>query len=373
VLALFVGACGDDDSESEPATGGGGEAAANPVVESAQKELDGARGPLTFEPPGPAIDTSSLKGKKILLGIIDARVPILSQVARATSEAAGEVGIETSTFDAKSQFPRMAQAVQQAIDQKVDGFVSLGLPIEALPEPFEQLEAAGIPSVTVTTHQPDPDAPGQSGVATTANSAPDFTKAARLMASKAVVDTEGKANVAIIETKEIGISKTIVEGMRSVLDECSECKVQVTSVALADWATKVTPTAQSIIRRDPNVNYILTIFDDMAIFATAGVNQAGAADRVKVAGFNGTPAALKLIKDGDVFSADAGQPARWQGWHVLDQVMRGMLDEEPGNPVMPIRYFDDENLGDLDPDDEASLYGDPKFEEGFRELWGLQG
>jgi ribose transport system substrate-binding protein len=149
--------------------------------------------------------------------------------------------------------------------------------------------------------------------------------------------------------------------------------VEVTSVALADWATKVTPTAQSIIRRDPNVNYILTIFDDMAIFATAGVNQAGAADRVKVAGFNGTPAALKLIKDGDVFAADAGQPAEWQGWHVLDQVMRSMLEEEPGNPVMPIRYFDDENLGELNPDDEASLYGDPKFKEGFRELWGLQG
>jgi ribose transport system substrate-binding protein len=111
----------------------------------------------------------------------------------------------------------------------------------------------------------------------------------------------------------------------------------------------------------------------MAIFATAGVNQAGAGDRVKVAAFNGSTAALKLIKDGDVLAADAGQPSQWQGWHVLDQIMRGMLKEDPGNPEMPIRYFDDENLSDLDPEDEAALYGNPDFEGGFKELWGLQG
>lgn len=378
---VLVAGCGGDDDE--PADGAAATAtataaaeetpAANPIVETAKSEIEAARAPLEFEAPGAAIDTSSLKGKKILIAIIDQRVPILAAVGRATEEAAGLVGIETSTWDAKSEFPRMGQAVQQAIDQKVDGLVSLGLPIEALPEPFKKLADAGIPSVSVTTHQPDPDAPGQGVAGVTANSAPNFFDAARLMASKAIVDTDGKANVAIIETKEIGVSKTIVEGMRSVLDECSECKVQVTSVALADWATKVTPTAQSILQKDPDVNYILTIFDDMAIFATAGVNQAGAGDRVKVAAFNGSTAALKLIKDGDVLAADAGQPSQWQGWHVLDQIMRGMLKEDPGNPEMPIRYFDDENLSDLDPEDEAALYGNPDFEGGFKELWGLQG
>lgn len=374
---LLLGGCGGDDSEAEPEGGQATETQAapetDPIVETARQEIEAAREELVFEAPGPPIDPTPLKGKRILVASIDQRVPILAAVGRATAEAAALVGIEVGTFDAKSQFPLMGQAVQQAIDQNYDGFVSLGLPVEALPEPFANLSEAGIPSVSVTTHEPDPDAPGQGAGDVYANSAPDFFRAARLMAAKAIVDTDGKANVAIIETQEIGVSKTLVEGMRSLLDECAECEVQVTSVALAEWATKITPTVTATLRRDPDVNYVLTIFDDMAIFATAGVNQAGAGDRVKVAGFNGTPAALKLIQTGDVFAADAGQPARWQGWHVLDQIMRGMLDQEAGNPEVPIRYFDDENLEGVNVDDEAELYGSPDFETGFRELWGLGG
>jgi ribose transport system substrate-binding protein len=376
VAAVLVGGCGGDSDSTTSATTGGAstQAEGNPDVAAAKAEIEAARKPLVFKEPGPAFDANKLKGKKILIAIIDARVPILSAVGHAVQEAAKPIGIKTVIRDAKSQFPRMGEAVQQAIDQKADALISLGLPAEALPEPFQKLKAAGIPSVTVTTHQPDANAPGQGGPNRTANSAPDFSKAAHLMADKAIIDTNGKANVAIIQTKEIGISKTIVAGMQDALQQCSGCKVSsVTSVALADWATKITPTAASIVRKDPNVNYILTIFDDMAIFATAGVNQAGAASRVKVAGFNGSPAALKLIQDGDVFAADAGQPSEWQGWHVLDQTMRTMLKQDPGDPVMPIRYFDDADLKGVDVKNEAALYGNPDFKDGFRKLWGLAG
>jgi ribose transport system substrate-binding protein len=370
--AVLLGMFGGFASRAAAKPNAGAGSAAD-IVTVAKLEIAAARKPLTWKAPGPPINTASLKGKRILIASIDQRVPILAAVGKATAAAAKQVGIKVTTFDAKSQFPLMGQSVQQAIDQHVDGFVSLGLPIQALPQPFKKLKAAGIPSVTVTTHEPKANAPGQGGILTYANSAPDFFKAARLMADTAVVDTNGKANVAIIGTKEIGISATLVAGMRSVLDKCSGCKVQLSDVALADWATKITPLAQSIVRRDPNVNYILTIFDDMAIFATAGVNQAGASDRVKVAGFNGTPAALKLIQTGHVFTADAGQPQEWQGWHVLDQVMRGMLKKKPGNPVMPIRYFDDQTLKGLNTNSQASLYGNPAFKQGFKKLWGIKG
>jgi ribose transport system substrate-binding protein len=142
---------------------------------------------------------------------------------------------------------------------------------------------------------------------------------------------------------------------------------------LAEWATALTPKVQAVIRKDPNVNYILPIFDDMAVFATAGIRQAGAQDRVKTAALDGTPAALKVIQEGDIYTANPGQPAGWVGWAAVDQAMRVMLGEEPGAPAIPHRLLNDENLEGIDVEDIDAPYGNPEYREGFRELWGLGG
>jgi ribose transport system substrate-binding protein len=192
------------------------------------------------------------------------------------------------------------------------------------------------------------------------------------VAAKAVVDTDGKVNATIFDTKEITPSPDVVRGMKSVLDKCSECKFDMNTTPLADWATALTPKAQAVVRKNPNLNYILPIFDDMGVFVTAGVQQAGVGDRVKVAALDGTPAALKVIQEGDVFTANPGQPTGWLGWHALDQAMRLMLGQKPGNPEIPSRLLDDENLEGVNVDDIDAPYGNPKYREGFRQLWGLQ-
>jgi ribose transport system substrate-binding protein len=53
--------------------------------------------------------------------------------------------------------------------------------------------------------------------------------------------------------------------------------------------------------------------------------------------------------------------------------MRGMLGLEPGNPEIPIRFFDDENLQDVDVNDLDEAYGNPDYRSGFMELWGVGG
>jgi ribose transport system substrate-binding protein len=177
--------------------------------------------------------------------------------------------------------------------------------------------------------------------------------------------------VVIFNCKEIKPSSSVVKGMKSMLDRCAGCEVAENSTPLAEWATALSGKAQSEVTRNPNANYFLPIFDDMAIFVTAGVRQAGATGRVKVASFNGTPAALKFVQEGDVFVADPGQSNNWIGWHSIDQAMRGMLGAKPSNPEIPIRFFDETNLRDVNVDDIDALYGNPQFRDGFTQLWGV--
>lgn len=365
---LPAAGCGDDES------GGGGEAAsgggeASAIVAEAQEMLDSARQPLEFKAPGPAIDATELEGKTVAIVSVDQRVPILAIANRSLEEAAKEVGIRVTLVDAKSQVTRMQQGIQAAA-RDADALILTGIPIAAVPAALEQ--AKDIPSVSVLNNQPEEGAPGQgAGELVYASSAPDYERGGALVAAQAVADTEGELVTEIFDTKEITPSPDVVRGMKSVLDECSTCEVSENTTPLAEWATALTPKAQSTIRRNPNLNYLLPIFDDMGIFLAAGIRQAGAADRVKVAALDGTPAALKLIQEDDVFTANPGQPTGWLGWHALDQAMRGMLDEEPGDPVIPSRLLDDSNLEGVDVDDIDAPYGDVRYREGFRELWGL--
>jgi len=366
---LPAAGCGDDESGGGEAASGGGDTSG--IVAEAQEMLDSARQPLEFTPPGPAIDATTLEGKTVAIVSVDQRVPILAIANRSLEEAANEVGISVTLVDAKSQVTRMQQGIQAAA-RDADALILSGIPIAAVPAALEQ--AKDIPSVSVLNNQPIDGAPGQgAGELVYASSAPDYERGGALVAAQAVVDTDGELVTEIFDTKEITPSPDVVRGMKSVLDKCSTCEVTENTTPLAEWATALTSKAQSTIRRNPNLNYMLPIFDDMGIFLSAGIRQAGAADRVKVAALDGTPAALKLIQEDDVFTANPGQPTGWLGWHALDQAMRGMLDEEPGDPVIPSRLLDDSNLEGVDVDDIDAPYGDVRYREGFRELWGLGG
>jgi ribose transport system substrate-binding protein len=367
VLGVLVAGCGDDDDNG--ATDGGDSGA---VVDDAQQRIDDTQQPLSFEPPGPAVDAAQVSGRTVALVIVDERVPTLASAADSAEEAAQAAGIQTTRFDAQSQVNRMQQGIAQAI-RDADAIALLGIPIAAVEPSLREAGQADLPVISVLNNQPRPNEPGQgAGPLVYASSAPDYREGGALAAAKAIVDTDGEANVEIFNTEEITPSVDVVEGMRSVLDQCDGCEVSQNSTPLAEWSTALTGKAQSVIRSKPDLNYILPIFDNMAIFIVAGIQQAGAGEQVQTASVNGTPAALELIPEG-VLTADVGQPNGWLGWHVVDQAIRGMLGVEPSDPAIPIRFLDEGNLEGVDVNDLDAPYGDELgYREGFSQLWGVE-
>jgi ribose transport system substrate-binding protein len=372
-----VAACGGDDEEEEaaPAATGAETTEAAGIAAEAQELIDAAKEPLEFEPPGPPIDAAKLQGKRILVLSVDQRVPTLAQAAGVMREAGKAAGVNVDIFDAKSDVARMQQGLDQAV-RSADAAILLGIPIALVGPGLEKAKQAGVSTVSVLNNEPEEGAPGQGAGDPNvyATTAPSYFEGGRLAAAKAIVDTNGEAKVVIFNTSEITPSAPVVEGMKDILERCDTCEVVAENdTPLAEWSTALTPKAVSVIRQNPDVNYLLPIFDAMGIFVHAGILQANAGERVKVAAFNGTPAALDLILQGDTFTGDPGQPNGWLGWHAVDQAMRGMLGLEPGNPEIPIRFFDDENLQGVDVNDLDEPYGNPDYRSGFMELWGVGG
>lgn len=370
--ALALAACGGsgDEGGGSPSSGasdGGGD---TQLVSQCQQTIDKAKQPIKFVAPGPAIDATSLKGKRITLVSLAQAIPAVADQANQTRDAAKELGITVDIFDAKGDVRRMQQGLAQGVSQKADAIILIGVPTNINEAALEEAAQNKIPVISSLNNEPEKDAPGQGGGENIfASTSPSYYEVGQWLACKAVVDTKGKANVVIFGAKELKPSAKEVEGMRSILEKCSGCEVDENTTPTAEWQTRLPSLAQSEIRKNPNANYFLPLYDGMGIFVTSGVRQAGADDKVKVASFNAAPAALQLVKEGPIFTADPGQVPGWMALGALDQAMRGMLGEEPADPKVPSRFFDKENLADLDIKSPEDLFGS-EYETGFRELWG---
>jgi ribose transport system substrate-binding protein len=371
VALLLTAGCADNGGSG----GGGGGADASGLVSEMQQLIDQNSKQPEFTAPGPQFDAAQLKGRTVAVVAIDMRVPALTEVADSLKAVAKELGITTTVFDGQSNVTQVNQGITQAINDHADAIISLGLPVQIISDQIKAAKDAGIPVVDVINTPPVRDVPGQgSDPNVFANVAPDSHLVGQLLAATAIVQTDGKANVAIMDTSELTVAPTEVKGMTETLDRCGDCTYTKTDTALNDWSTELPGQAASVIRSQPDVNFILPLYDGMSLFASTGVRQAGGTGKVHMASFNGTAAALDLVKDGDIMVADPAQNNEWAAWAAMDQAMRGMLHLDPADPVLPIRYVGTKDLQGVDTSSQSAVNKDlfgTAYQDGYRTLWGL--
>jgi ribose transport system substrate-binding protein len=329
-----------------------------------------------FKEPGPALDASKVAGKTIAIVAIDLRVPALADVVEYAKQAAELLDLNVTVYDAKSQATGMQQGMQQAIDSGADAIISDGLVISIIEKQIKAAKDKGIPTIDVINTPPTRDVAGQgSDPNVFGNMSPDSELAGQLIAATAIAHTDGKAKVALMNTSELTASPTLFASIKETMEKCDGCEVVTeTDTALNDWSTQLPGLAATQVRSNPDVNFLLPMYDAMGIFATTGVQQAAATGKVRIASQDGTPAALSLVKDGDIFVADVARSTSWAAWGAVDQAMRGMLGMEPADPVLPMRYVDTDALEDVDTSTsdtiDAALFG-TAYKDGYQKLWGL--
>jgi ribose transport system substrate-binding protein len=368
--ALLLTAC----SGAEEAGDGGGSDVSG-LVEEMQSLLAEHSAQPEFGTPGPEVDAAQLAGRTVALIAIDLRVPALAEVTESAQGIAEQVGLKTTVFDGQGNPTLVNQGLTQAINSGAGAIISVGLPVQLIADKIEAAKEAGIPVIDVINTPPDPDAPGQgSDPNAFGNVAPDSALVGQLLGATAIVETEAQANVAIMNTSELTVAPVIVGGMTEMLDQCEDCEYTKTDTALVDWSTELPGQAASVIRSNPDLNFMLPIYDAMTLFASTGVRQAGATGQVEMASFNGTAPALELVAKGEIAVANVAQNNDWAAWAAMDQAMRGMLGMEPADPILPIRYVTTEDAADLDTSSQQAvneaLFG-TDYRDGYLQLWGL--
>lgn len=368
VVAMLVplSACSTPQNETAQA--------ATPISSALEAEatqaIEAASEPLQFEAPGPAVDAAQVRDTTIKVVAVDLFVPALSAINDAFTELAGQLAVDVDTFNAKSQVNQMQLGVRQAINARADAIVLLGVPADLVrPELLDAAEQ-GIPVINVINSQPEADQPGQgAGEGFYATVAPDFVASGQLVAYHALLNAGADTTALLITSPELQPAASVMEGYTSVLDKCEDCTVIEKEVPLEKWGTDITPLVISTIRANPELDYVLPIFDDMAVMATAGVQQASATGKVRVASINASPAALKLVETGEVFTADPGISNDWAAWATMDQSIRGILGLEPADPVVPTRFIDTDVLDSVGGSTPEAVFTED-FRDGFMELWG---
>jgi ribose transport system substrate-binding protein len=200
-----------------------------------------------------------------------------------------------------------------------------------------------------------------------------FEQAGRLEADWVIAETEGDANVLVITSSDARSTVPLLEGLRSEFEtRCPGCDVQFVDVPIPEWSTRVQTEVQSALVRDPDISYVIPIYDSMSQYVVPAIRAADATDRVRISTFNGTPFVLEMLQDDDVVAMDVGENLAWVGFATMDQAFRVIAGEKPAESEhTPLRVFDDSNIDDTGRPPELDRGYGEAFVAGYRRLWGV--
>jgi len=360
---------GGGTNSGDTNSGTSSSAASSPGVAQATATINKYLGNPAFTSPGPAIDASALKGKTIFSLPASSSVAFVNTVDQAMAGYAKDLGIKYVDYPNQQQQSQWVQGLNQAIGSQVSAIdLVAGIPPDQLAPQLKQAKTAGIP--TIDTNERDASQPTVPYVAAYAFA--PFKLAGQLMADWAVQQTQGKANILLVTSNADTSSAAVQAGVTGELKSvCDSCALSTVNVNPTDWATKLQTTVEGSLSANPNINYILPVFDSMAQFIAPAIVASGKSGQVHVASFNGTPAILDMIRTGNIVTMDVGENTSDVAAAGLDQIMRIMLHKPAGQDVINVRIMDKSNVGEAGvPAVSGKGFGNA-FITGYAKTWGV--
>ena len=361
---VALAACGGSSDSS-----GGGNPNASGVVE-AGKLVDAAKLPVKFTAPGPSFDAKAAQGKSVCVIAQALSLEFTQSIINGVKEALGSAGVQVVLFDDKADISQTARLLTQCTALHPAAIV-IAERSDLLQAPLRDVKAAGIP--VITQFETDPQLPDQAemDLGVVAQVTFCYSCAGKLISDFAIHDGAGNVNAVSYWSPDDGVGKYEIGGIESEQKRlCPECQTEFKDVLIAQWAKQIPTMTQTDLRANPNLNWMLPVYDGMTQFMLPGIHAANAQDKVKIATFNADKSAMHSMASGDVIVADIGSPLKWFGYAVADQTLRVIT----GNPAVadehvPLRLFDRSNLPDLSAD-ESTWYG-PNFQADYSKLWQL--
>jgi ribose transport system substrate-binding protein len=366
--AASAAASTEASAAASPATS---EAAAGDPVAAAKAAIDAAKAVPSTEDLGAPIDVKSLAGKTIYSIPIDSKLEFYQVGETAMKKIAEDAGLKYVTFPADGTPTSYQQGFAQAISAGAGAILLNGPLPETLAPQIADAKAAGIPVIPL--HLSDSSEPALPDVPYEAFA--PFNLGAKLATQYAIMEQDGQpVKALVIEASGTGPSAGMVQSIKDTLaNEApagSEVVAEINS-QVPQWSTEIQPAVQSALLKDPSINAVIPIYDSMALFAVPGITQAAADRNIGVYSFNGTPAVMKMIKDG-IVRMDAAENPDWVSYVNLDTAFRAMLGADPIPGVSgPLRVIDETNVDETGTPPESGKGFGEDYPTAYKTMWGL--
>ena len=335
--------------------------ASSAVIARASAEIAKYSSVPSFQPPGPAVDPSGLKGKRIAVVANNLEAAQLLLLSQGIQKTGSSLGISVEVLDGDATAAGDEQAMQQAIGQHVAAIVLVGVADNLVPAGLADAKSAKIPVVGTASAEPAAGTAGQGGGADVfAEASTSYQLGGQLIADTAIAESGGKPVKAVIETLDSPQTDIEVKAIEQTFASCSFCSVvQTVEMSPAQFATNLASATASAIRVQSGINWVFPAVDSMASYTLAGIQQAGLQASVKVATYDGaSAAALGAVQQGGPLVMDAGASDQWISSLVWYQLISALTGKAPGDPVVPVRYLDQTDLKGLNLTSPTALYGD---------------
>jgi ribose transport system substrate-binding protein len=375
-VLLVAAGCGSSSSStsSSASTSGGSTNASSgsSCKDQVTKVVDQQKQPVSWGNPGPAFDTSGIKGKTIHWISLNADIPFTQSVFAGFKQAAQKVGVNFKFFDGAGNASQEARGVQQAIAAHADLIMIQSIPIPQISTAIAAANKAKIPVVEAfNTDAGAPPDPGTQAAVTY-----NYTAAGQMMSDDAIRISDCKVDAVTFTTSDEAVAPFGVKGIQGEMTKyCPDtCSTKVQDARIAEWSTRLPVLARNAVA-NPKVNWLMPLYDGETQFTNPAVMQAGAASRVNVASFNATKGIVdQLAKSGNPLAVDIGSPLAWSGWAIADQSFRLLANQKPVvDEKIPLRTFDRDNIGEIDlSKPESTWYGTKtNYETEYEKLWGV--
>ena len=292
----------------------------------------------------------------------------MTTIANNMVRIGDEARLDVSIFKNNGTPAEWAQGVSDAIAQNANSIDLLaGLDPAAISAQVRQ--ATGQDISVVATHLYDVNQTIDPNI-TAATNIP-YEQAGRLLADWVIVETGGDANVLVTTIDQVNSTVPMVAGIEDEFatycgDGCTVTKIDST---IADLG-KLQQQVQSALTSDPDINYVINLYDSAQAPQTEAAIKALGRDDLHIATFNGTPEIMKLIGPNSVIAVDVAENLDWIAYGAIDQHLRLASGAEPTTtPNIPIRVFDATNIAEFT--GPGLGFGDA-YPDDYRELWGLQ-
>jgi len=344
--------------------------AESPEAAQAKAQLEPYRSLPKFEAPGEAFDAATcMKDRSIFTIPASSAVPFIKTIQASMAKVAKDIGFNLKIWENQGQPTQWVQGFDYAINNKFNLIDLLaGADPRFLEPQVKAAKAAGLK--VVASHLTGYEQPLPGGV--TGVVPIDYKRAGALLADWAIWKADGKVNAIIVGINDVLSTDSMLSGINEEFAKCANCKTNYVNVTIPEMATKTQTNVQAALTADPNVNYVIPIYDVLTQWVVPAITITGRTDKVKVATFNGTPFAIGMVQEGKI-EVDVGENLDWIGHAVIDAEMR-MICGLPvvKDPKIPLLIFDKSNADTAGKPPQVSTgYGDA-YIDGYRKLWKLR-